>query len=94
MRSSCRRQLVVSSIAVCAWVVVLLAMFVARPEPGGTGRLAFFAVLGVALVSTGLAVLPWMLAGYLHQKVLLYTAGYLDGGEDATDTRPELRLVH
>lgn len=94
MRTRCRRQLAVLVIAVLAWLVVL-ALIVLEPAPENVLRLPFFAVLGVAVSASGLAALPWLLAGIIQDKVLLYVAGYFHGEADERrrEGRPELTLI-
>ena len=98
MRAQCRRHVIVYSVAVAAWAVAF-AIASVSPDPTSPWRLVFFLALQVAGLTTALAVLPWMLAGFIRERVMLYVAGLLhgqdgdgDGGGEA-DERPPLRMV-
>lgn len=93
MRASCRRHLVISSVAALAWLAVLW-LIVFPPASNEPMRLPYFAVLGVAIGSTSLAVLPWLLAGFIHSQVLAYVAGLMHNlADEQQSARPDLRIV-
>ena len=93
MRSQCRQQAILSTVAVVAWSVVL-GLLGYQPDPTSPWRMVFFAALQVAGLTTAVAVLPWMMRGYIQGQVLAYVAGYMAQREDdETGDRPALTVV-
>ena len=93
MRSQCRQQAILSTVAVVAWSVVL-GLLGYQPDPTSPWRMVFFAALQVAGIATAVGVLPWMMRGYIQGQVLAYVAGYMAQREDDEPEEPRrLRSV-
>lgn len=93
MNRRCLAQTVVAVTAVVAWLVVVWLM-VFPPGPDATMRLPYFAVLGVAIGASSLALFPLVMRDYLKDMALAYFAGYHQREQDEADReRDRLRLV-
>lgn len=81
-----------SLVAALAWLIVV-GMCMQPPGPDDMARLPFFAVLGLAVGASSLAVFPWMMVGFVRDQTLAYVAGYMHAQADEEPGRPDLRIV-